>query len=122
MSYNGYTNYATWRVMLELIDGHQEHFQSDLVDMLVSAEIREDDWHGLGTNSMCDMKSIVESYIDNCITEGGENDNIAVAYARAFLNEINYYEIADHVTDHLVDCDSTWDLVKEQFEANGMDY
>lgn len=122
MSYNGYSNYETWRIMLELICGNEEHFSDTFVDACVRLEITEPNYTQLSTNAMCDMKNEIEGFVDNCITEGGENDNIAVSYARAFLQKVDYWELADKVCDILADTAWVWEEVKEHFEANGMDY
>ncbi len=74
--FNGWTNYATWRVNLEMLDGFDtEGFPdpSDLADTL---------------------KSYVEDYIDLSASDG-----IAKDYALAFVSDVNYYEIAQHLLE-----------------------
>jgi hypothetical protein len=64
--YNGWTNYATWRVNLEMFDGVEEFFSPE------------------------SARDMVESIIEET-TEPG----IARDYAMAFLNDVNWYEIAE---------------------------
>ena len=63
--YNGWTNYATWRVNLEMFDGVEEFFSPE------------------------SARDLVESIIEET-TEPG----IARDYAMAFLDDVNWYEIA----------------------------
>lgn len=70
-TFNGWTNYATWRVNLELIDGNE-----DLAGW--SAE---------------QLKEWVAEIIDE--TASG----IARDYAHAFVHNVNWYEIADHLRE-----------------------
>jgi hypothetical protein len=82
--YNGWTNYATWRVNLELIDG------LDIADMYPQ-EVSDDDAHTLG--------ELLSEYADNVISEYGERTGPGVDYARAFLADVNWYEIATNTLD-----------------------
>jgi hypothetical protein len=76
-TYNGWTNYATWRVNLEIFDGlapedmgWDAHYSRDLTDT---------------------MKDYAETVIEATAPEG-----LALSYARAFLNDVNWGEIAHH--------------------------
>ena len=69
--YNGWTNYATWRVMLELFDTHTPE---DGMDADYCKEVAED------------------------IVEG--NPQVAQDYANAFLDEVNWYEIAEAINEN----------------------
>lgn len=68
--YNGWTNYATWRVNLEMFDG------TDLTYTPESA------------------KEFVEEIIYSTTQDGVARD-----YAIAFLSDVNWYEIAEHYQD-----------------------
>jgi hypothetical protein len=68
--YNGYTNYPTWRINLEIIGDIE--FES-----LVTEE---------------DLKEIVEDIVFNNTVE---KDCLAADYARAFLSNVNYSELAE---------------------------
>ena len=78
-TYNGWTNYATWRVSLELFDGYEfeeEFYQHSTYDF--SEHLRElaEEW----TTFDC-------------------QNEIAKDYALAFLAQVNYYEIAEHIKE-----------------------
>jgi len=70
-TYNGWTNYATWRVHLEMFDGME-----------------------LGTPvSAHDLQDMAEDAVEMTSSEGFARD-----YAMAFLSDVNWHEIAEHVT------------------------
>ena len=70
-TYNGWTNYATWRVNLEFFDdGAYEYYK--------------------------DAQSCRE-YVESVIEEQAEG--IALSYALAFLAEVNWHEIAEHAEE-----------------------
>lgn len=79
--YNGWTNYATWRVHLEVFDGIYN--DCDLFDLSQEA-------YDLGH----DLKAYAESLIDNSSDEGLARD-----YALAFLSDVNWFEIARNMKD-----------------------
>jgi hypothetical protein len=66
-TYNGWTNYATWRVNLEMFDGSDQYWSAD------------------------SAKEFVEEIIIDSTEEGVARD-----YALAFLSDVNWYEIAEH--------------------------
>jgi hypothetical protein len=66
-TYNGWTNYATWRVNLEVFDGG--------------------DWEGMDAR---DFKDLAEEHIES------QSEGLARDYALAFLSDVNWYEIAKH--------------------------
>lgn len=76
-TYNGWTNYATWRVNLEVFnagDGQAFNLSQEAYD--------------LGH----DLKAYAEDLIDISSEPG-----IARDYALAFLSDVNWYEIAKHM-------------------------
>jgi hypothetical protein len=75
-TYNGWTNYATWRVNLEVFDG-------------VAWLERFDDGLSIYDASFL-LKEYAEEFIYETSTEGLARD-----YALAFLSDVNWYEIAD---------------------------
>lgn len=77
--YNGWHNYATWRINLEIFDGY------DITDFY-------DDWG----NSAHKLADYLENYVDEIIFMEVP-DGLAKDYARVFLQEVNWYEIADHL-------------------------
>lgn len=81
--YNGWTNYATWRVNLEMFDGIDLEYFTDEI----------------GTGDVYALSKRLEEFADNVISCEGETEGLAVDYARAFLKEVNWYEIAEHLVD-----------------------
>lgn len=82
--YNGWTNYATWRVNLEIFDGFDpfDYFSDD------QATISE--W----------LPEALKEHVEGLIYEiGGGNGNIATDYALAFLSDVNWHEIAEHMIE-----------------------
>jgi hypothetical protein len=80
--YNGWTNYETWRVNLEVFDGFDpfDYFSDDQANMM--------DW----------LADTLKEHTETLIHEaGGGNGNIAVDYALAFLQSVNWHEIAEHM-------------------------
>lgn len=84
--YNGWTNYATWRVNLEILDGIDTRDQ-------YPTEVADDDAYTLG--------KLLEEYADSVVTQDGSLEGLAVDYARAFLADVNWYEIAEHLLDDI---------------------
>jgi len=76
--YNGWTNYATWRVNLEIIDGIE-------IDTIICAEY-------------------IKEYIEDVVFgqyELGNGSHLVEDYARAFVSEVNFYEIAQSINEEL---------------------
>ena len=92
-TYNGWTNYATWRVNLEIFDGYA---LSDFpFDEGASNEPELIDPYELGL--------ALQSYVEDHIYEaGGGEHNLAVSYALAFLSDVNWYEIATHMIEDAI--------------------
>ena len=74
--YNGWTNYATWRVNLEIL-GDIEFEETATAD---------------------DLKEIVEDCVFNNTVE---KDCLAADYARSFIQQVNFYEIAEGINSEL---------------------
>ena len=66
-TYNGWTNYATWRVNLEMFDGSEGIWTAD------------------------SARDFVEDVIIDSTPDG-----IARDYALAFISDVNWHEIAAH--------------------------
>lgn len=75
VNHNGWANYATWRINLEIFDGME-------FEEKVDAET---------------LKEIAEEIIFS----NGNATDLCENYAQAFLNEVNYHEIAEHINDEL---------------------
>jgi len=69
--YNGWTNYATWRVNLEILG-----------DIEFDYVVTPDD--------LCEI-------VEDCVFTNRSNGGLVEDYARAFLSEVNYNEIADNI-------------------------
>ena len=78
-TYNGWTNYETWRVNLELFD---------------SSHFLEND--GYSWNDTYDLKNELCEYVEEFIIES-TREGLARDYALAFLADVNWYEIAEHL-------------------------
>ncbi len=76
--YNGWTNYATWRVNLEIIDGIE-------IDTIICAEY-------------------IKEYVEDVVFgqyELGNGSHLVEDYARAFVSQVNFYEIAQSINEEL---------------------
>jgi hypothetical protein len=76
--YNGWTNYATWRVNVEIIDGIE-------IDTIICAEY---------------IKEIVEDVVFSQY-ELFNGSHLIEDYARAFVSQVNFYEIAQRINEEL---------------------
>ena len=82
--YNGWTNYATWRINLEVFDG-----------------LECDDIGAFSRYSTPDISDVVEwlqQYAEDIVFMDCPN-SLATSYARAFMDDVNYHEIAQHYMD-----------------------
>ena len=76
--YNGWANYATWRVNLEMFDGQP-------VDVITE---HSDAW---GIGQYC--RELALEYMAE------QASGLALDYAEAFLADVNWQEIAQHMID-----------------------
>lgn len=85
-TYNGWTNYATWRINLEIFDGFdpREHF----------SRYDRDEAYNLAH----DLKEYTLEIVI------GDADGLMADYARAFVDDVNFYEIAEHM---ISECNET---------------
>jgi hypothetical protein len=72
--YNGWTNYATWRVNLEMFDGADYASDNDL--------------------DAYDLGQMLRGVAEDLLSEQGSE--MVLDYALAFINDVNWYEIAQH--------------------------
>lgn len=75
-TYNGWANYETWRVNLEIFDG------MELQDDLRGMELQD---------AAAWMKEFAEELIEQSTPEGIGRD-----YALAFINHVDWRRIAEH--------------------------
>ena len=95
--YNGWTNYATWRIALEMFDG----YTAEDLNPNVEKATRED------------CKEYVETYLEdtthfyrsNDENEGRNGKGLVYigGWANAFLMDVNWQEIADHLNDEVTE-------------------
>lgn len=76
---NGWTNYATWRVNLEVFDGLNPH------DM---------EW----PTSLIPLTSILRDYAEEFILDT-TGEGIGRDYALAFISDVDWQQIADHMIE-----------------------
>ena len=74
--YNVWTNYATWRVDLDIIDGIEFEVET-------CAE---------------DIKEIVEDVV---FSQYDGMNSLMYDYARAFISQVNFYKIAESINEEL---------------------
>jgi hypothetical protein len=79
-TYNGWTNYETWRVNLEIFDGVAwlESFDSN--------------------TTIYDAADYLKQYASDIIESEGAK-GLSFDYAMAFLDAVNWYEIAQSMHD-----------------------
>ena len=97
--YNGWTNYATWRVNLEIFD-----------------DIDTDNWaEDIESLSQYEFGQYLKDYVEQFL----ETDNqLAESYAFAFINDVNWSEIASHIVDTYIEnycCDNCNDRIDEKY-------
>ena len=77
-TYNGWANYATWRVNLEIFDGQDpEGFDLD--------------------QSAYRLGQDLKAYTEDLICDYKNETTLAQDYALAFLSSVNWTEIAEHL-------------------------
>ena len=84
-TYNGWTNYATWRVNLELIDDIQD----------------KETFFGISEYTEAyELAKYIEQYVEECLSNDMPNE-LTLSYAMAFIAEVNWYEIAQHLIEEV---------------------
>jgi hypothetical protein len=92
-NYNGWTNYATWRVNLEIFDG------LDPQDM---------GWDRL---DKYELIQAIKEHVEEILFEQSDKDShLAFSYAMAFVSDVNWHEIAKHMREN-------YDLTDEEEAA-----
>ena len=91
-TYNGWTNYETWRVNLEVFDGF---------------EYTDHGYHGLNQDDAYDLGQYLKEYAEAIIFENYDQkstSSLMEDYARAFLQAVNWHEIAKHmIADYVLE-------------------
>jgi hypothetical protein len=81
-TYNGWSNYATWRINLEIFDGLE---LEEMFDLTLDA------W---------DLRHVLQDYAEEVVTMSIQDPNapsLALDYAMAFISDVNWHEIAKHM-------------------------
>lgn len=78
-TYDGWTNYATWRVNLEIFDGATPR-----------------DITGRALPTVSDLRHALQEHAEEII-EMASSDGLARDYALAFLSDVDWWEIANHM-------------------------
>jgi hypothetical protein len=87
--YNGWTNYSTWRINLEIVDG-----------------MKPSDFVGYDCPVVSELKDAIKEYVESAI-EDSTTPGIGRDYALAFVSDANFWEIADHLIADYADEDET---------------
>ena len=86
-TYNGWTNYATWRINLEMFDS----WSFGDVWGYENSDPR--------TESAYELGEILKEYAEERMNEDASNESLALSYALAFLSDVNWSEIAQRIID-----------------------
>jgi hypothetical protein len=77
-TYNGWTNYATWRISLEWFDNfNPDENETDVYQ----------------------LSKILENYVTETLEEMTVQSTLVLDYALSFVSDVNWYEIAEHLID-----------------------
>lgn len=98
-TYNGWANYATWRVNLEIIDG-----------MTIA------DFGGSSRSTVWDVYLNVREYVEELI-ESTTQEGIGRDYALAFISDVDWREITRHLIDAAKEDDDEEDGDEEESAA-----
>lgn len=77
MAYNGWSNYATWKVALEVFDGME--FEDTVT------------------------ASLLEDLAEEIIFGDTDRNNLVSNYALAFLEDVDYREIAENINEEILE-------------------
>lgn len=94
--YNGWTNYETWRVNLEIFDG------------MTARKLT-----GSFAPTISELKDAAKEYAHQMI-EDSSPEGLARDYALAFLDAVEWWEIADHLAEDVENSETERD---EECEA-----
>ena len=81
MRYSNFENYATWRVSWEIVD------QIDIEFAVEENRKVTPEW--------------VQSYVEWVVMDNDEEDSLKSKYAKEFLKNVNYVELADWLNEEI---------------------
>ena len=84
-TYNGWTNYATWRVGLEIFDG-----LNPIEDWGLEGE----------TLTESELAELLQEHAEELVSQTTP-EGLALDYALAFMSDVNWYEIARHMLEEV---------------------
>ena len=86
--YNGWSNYATWRIYLEMFDGN-------------TAEWYEEQWEDPSSFDGQSCKDFAEQLLEDELYNTGceRKAPMTLSYAYCFLADANWNEIAEHIRE-----------------------
>jgi hypothetical protein len=84
-TYNGWTNYATWRINLEIFDCWSV---DDVKSLTMDDEQLSDS----------DLAWQLKDYLEVALGDMSK-DNLVLSYALAFISDVNWHEIANHLNN-----------------------
>lgn len=77
-TYNGWTNYATWRISLEWFDNfNPDENETDVYQ----------------------LSKLLENYVTETLEEMTVQSTLVLDYALSFVSDVNWYEIAEHLIE-----------------------
>jgi hypothetical protein len=76
-TYNGWTNYATWRISLEWFSDGFNIDEHEMDAYELSLQLRE--------------------YVESTLEDTTVQSTLVLDYALSFTSEVNWYEIAEHL-------------------------
>jgi hypothetical protein len=79
-NYNGWSNYPTWRIYLELVGDYVE---------INGAEMN------MGLLSVPELAQDIENMVDDLLVAEAGANSIALDYARAFVSDCDWFEMAE---------------------------
>ena len=83
--YNGWSNYATWRINLELFS------DVDFADEVLGSE----------NNSWRPDVDYLKELMEIWVFDRAENMGLMEDYARAFVDQVNFHEILEHILENI---------------------
>ena len=90
-TYNGWKNYATWRIRLEVCE----------FEMTELKEIIEE------YGDIVELMKYLKSYVAEVVLTDIDDSSLCASYALSFLDEVDYYEIANSLFDYYYE-DQRW--------------
>jgi len=91
-TYNGWSNYATWRINLDCVDG------LDPRDHGFKNVTNEDVY------DVYDFGKYLKGYVEECLfAYTSDKPSLVEDYARAYLSDVNWYEIAKNLIEAYAD-------------------